>query len=366
MNPSGPIFKRILVVNPFGIGDVLFTMSLVETIREVNPKALIGFVCNERTADLVRMNTAIDKTYIFNRDRYRRLLKKHPFLFYKKLKAFLGLLKAEKFDTLLDLSLGREYSFFARVAGIQKRMGFDYRGRGSFLTRKIKLEGYEARPVVEIQMDLLELLGIRRPAELPALSLRVPDAAKAGMAALLKRNGFNENEKILAVAPGGGRSWGKNAIYKQWDPERFAQSSEAFCRARQHKIILLGDRSEQGLLERVRGLLKVPSLLVTDAGLDEVSALLLKSGILFCNDGGLLHLANALGVKTVSIFGPVDEKVYGPYGGSARRKVLTQSVPCRPCYKRFHFPPCPYERRCLSELSAKTVVEALEKISGDT
>ena len=76
-----------------------------------------------------------------------------------------------------------------------------------------------------------------------------------------------------------------------------------------------------------------------------------------------MHMAHALGVKTVSIFGPVDEKVYGPYGGPAPREVLTQAVPCRPCYSKFHFPPCSYERRCLTELPVETVVRALKKIA---
>lgn len=354
--------RRVLIVNPFGVGDVIFTMPLVEALRREKPRAFIGFVCNERTVDLVRMNTAIDKTYVFNRERYRKLWKKHPFLFYRKLKAFLDLLKAERFQRVMDLSLGREYGFFAMIAGILERVGFDYKGRGTFLTRKIKLEGYIDKPVAEIQLALLSLISMKVPAEPLRLSLKVPPATVTGVAVFLKKNGFLESDKILAIAPGGGRSWGADAVYKQWDPEHFASAVETFCRARHTKALLLGDRTEKDLLEEVKRLMKIPSLVVADAGLDEVAALLLRSTALLCNDGGLLHLANALGVKTVSIFGPVDEKVYGPYGGTASRTVLTRDVPCRPCYQKFHFPPCPYERRCLSELPVETVVEALENI----
>ncbi len=362
MKKTPPAFERILVVNPFGIGDVIFTMSLVEALRREKPQAFIGFVCNERAADLVLMNTAIDKTYVFNRDRYRKLWKKHPFLFYRKLKAFFDLLKSERFQGVMDLSLGREVGFFARAAGIPERVGFDYKGRGTFLTRKIKLEGYEGKPVAEIQMDLLRLISMKIPAEPLKLSLKAPQAAVTGAEMFLKKNGFHESDKILAVAPGGGRSWGADAVYKQWDPGYFASAAETFCRARPAKVLLLGDRTEKNLLEEVKRLIKIPCLVITGAGLDEVAALLLKSSALICNDGGLLHLANALGVKTVSIFGPVDEKVYGPYGGDAARVVLTQNVPCRPCYQRFHFPPCPYERRCLSRLPVQAAVEALLKI----
>ena len=82
--------KRVLVINPFGIGDVIFSMTLVEVVRNACPDAVIGFLCNERTIDLVRLNTSIDQTFIFNRDLFKRLWKKHPFIFFRKLTALLG------------------------------------------------------------------------------------------------------------------------------------------------------------------------------------------------------------------------------------------------------------------------------------
>jgi len=103
-------------------------------------------------------------------------------------------------------------------------------------------------------------------------------------------------------------------------------------------------------------------LIVAGEPLDQVAALLLHSTALLSNDGGLMHLANALGVKTVSIFGPVDEKVYGPYRRDIPLEIVFESVPCRPCYQRFYFPPCPYERRCLDHLSVEKVVEAAGRV----
>ena len=357
--------KRYLVVNPFGIGDVIFTMPLVESLRVQDPGAFIGFVCNERTFELVRMNTAIDRTYIFNRDRIRKLWKKNLFLFYRKLSAFLALLKEDRFDVLVDLSLGREAGFYAWMIGIRDRAGFDTRGRGLFLTKKLGLDGYAGRPVAEIQMDLLSCLGFSRPSQPPSLSLRTSEAAQIAAAAFLKKSGFHVQDRFLAVAPGGGKSWGPNAVYKQWDPEFFAQAADDFCRARggRTRVVLLGDRSEEALLEKVRGLIKTSAIPALGFTLEETAALLLKMEALLCNDGGLMHLANALNVKTVSVFGPVDEKVYGPYGGTAKREVLVEAVPCRPCYQKFYFPPCHHERRCLTRLPVARAVEALKKIA---
>lgn len=355
--------KKYLVVNPFGIGDVLFTLSLVEELRRQEPQAFIGFVCNERTAELVRMDTSIDRTLVFNRDRFRKLWKKHPILLYKKLKAFLSLWKEGGYDALVDLSLGREAGFFAWTLGIRERIGFDYRGRGFFLTKKIHLEAYEGRPVADIQSDLLSLLGKHRPAEIAMPSLRVPESALIAAARFLKQKGFGEPCFLLGVAPGGGRSWGPNAVYKQWDPARFAQSADSVAAACGGKTILFGDRAEETLLREVASRMRTPAAAASALSLEETAALLLKTKVLLGNDGGLIHLANALGVPTVSLFGPVDEKVYGPYGGPARKAMVTEAVFCRPCYRRFHFPECRHSRQCLDQLSVKKVVEVVHEMA---
>ena len=355
--------KRYLVINPFGIGDVIFSMTLVETVRKAYPDAVIGFLCNERTVDLVRLNTSINQTFIFNRDLFRRLWKKHPLLFFRKLKALLGMIREYHFDTAFDLSLGREYSFFCWWIGIKKRIGLDYKRRGIFLTDKIKIEGYSGQPVAETQLELFKKTEIPCDNKKFILPLRVSSSVKKEVHDFLKRKSVSEEEKLIALAPGGGRSWGENAVYKQWDAERFAQAANLFCEGQRFKILLLGDKSEKGLLERTASLLRVPSIVVSGEEIEKVSAFLLRAVFLCCNDGGLLHLANALGVKTVSIFGPVDEKVYGPIGDAAAHVVVTEPVACRPCYQKFHFPPCPYQRRCLNDVSVDKVVAAMKKIA---
>jgi ADP-heptose:LPS heptosyltransferase len=131
---------------------------------------------------------------------------------------------------------------------------------------------------------------------------------------------------------------------------------------REAVVLLLGDTDEQPLLEDVKKGISAPVLVAAGLRMEVVCALLQCCSLLLCNDGGLLHLANALGVSTVSLYGPVDETVYGPYGSGGRHEVLTQAVPCRPCYQKFHFPPCEHQRRCLDELSVEKVSAALQKI----
>ena len=84
---------------------------------------------------------------------------------------------------------------------------------------------------------------------------------------------------------------------------------------------------------------------------------------MIANDGGPLHIAASQQVPTVSIFGPVDPDVYGPYPPSPRHQVVYhEALPCRPCYHQFKLPPCPYERACLTGIEPRDVLEACERI----
>jgi 3-deoxy-D-manno-octulosonic-acid transferase len=350
-------------VNPFGIGDVLFSMTVVEALKESDPGARVGFLCNERTEAIVRMNPQVSDVFVFSRDRFRALWKEGLAPFFRELRALLGAVRKGRYDTMIDLSLGREYNFLGMCLGIRERVGLDYKGRGFFLTRRKKIAGYAGEHAAQTQLSLLKLLGLEPHETSVKLSLAVPAEAKKKAETLLRDSGIGASDKVLAVAPGGGKSWGRDAVYKQWDAERFAAAAGRFTGARGLRILLVGDAGERELLERAASQLDGKAVVVCGEPLETVAALLLRSELLLCNDGGLLHLANALGVKTVSIFGPVDEKVYGPYHNGAAREVVTEPVECRTCYKNFHFPPCPYDGRCLKELSVEKVVQALEKVA---
>ena len=89
-------FKRVLIINPFGIGDVLFTTPLVRNIRKKFPDIYIGYVCNIRTAEILKANHYIDTVFVFERDYYRNLAKKSKIKCLKELKAFLDVIKNSK------------------------------------------------------------------------------------------------------------------------------------------------------------------------------------------------------------------------------------------------------------------------------
>ncbi len=351
--------KKVLFVNPFGLGDVLFTFYAIAALKNAQPDIRIDLLCNERTIELVRMNPDIMRAYEFNRDHLRAVRSKSALGFFAEYKNLISEWKSERYDAMFDLSLGREFGFLGMMAGIGHRYGFDHRGRGLFLTNKIKFNGYEGRPVAQTQIELLRCADLPIPPALAPIRWNISKADEEKAAVLLKDARVRQ---WMALAPGGGQSWGANASYKQWAPEKFAEAANHWAQ-QSGGVLLLGDSSEKVLLDRVRGRLHAPYAVACGESLGVVASLLNRTRLFLGNDGGLMHLAHSLNVRTAAVFGPVDEMAYGPYGTEAPRAVVTQSVPCRPCYKNFHFPACPYDGRCLKELPVEKVLESIDKIA---
>ena len=127
------------------------------------------------------------------------------------------------------------------------------------------------------------------------------------------------------------------------------------------RIVLFGERSDQPICRELAGSMRRPPLDISGTTtLAQFIHLMARCRLIVCNDGGPLHIAASLGVRTVSVFGPVDPRVYGPYPPGSRHRVVVKDLGCRPCYQHFKLPPCPYQRACLETLEAAPVVVAAE------
>lgn len=350
-----------MIANPFGIGDVLFSLPLVRAIRAAEPDAFIGILCNARTEELVSCWPELNWRHAFEKDEFRRHWKSSRRAGIRFLSETLGRVRDQRFDLLVDLSLGWHTGFAGLLCGIRRRVGFNFRGRGRFLTETLPLEGFSSRPVADYYLDLLKPLGLQRPAGV-AWDLTLPPEAARKAEEVLLRSGL-EGANLAAVVPGGGASWGQNARYKQWPPQQFAQAADHLARQHQLKILLVGDAGEESLCKEVASRMSAaPALIVQVPSLLTLAGILRRCRLVLGNDGGTLHLAEAVGTPSVSIFGPADPAVYGPPPGSGHHRVVTKRLACRPCYRSFRFPPCPWDNACLKDLEAAAVTGAADEL----
>ena len=266
----------------------------------------------------------------------------------------------EKFDIVLDFSLDHRYGLITLLAGIKKRIGFDYKNRGKFLTDKVPLKGYTDRHVVDYYRELLKPLGLG--SEIYNLEFPATEMGIQKIKNLLSSRGIKDSDLLIGIFPGGGASWGSDAGTRHWPALKFAQLADLLIQECQVKIVILGDKTERALADRVKDAMKNESIdLVGLVELEDLSALLRNLKLLVSNDGGPLHMAVASGIKTVSVFGPVDDLVYGAYPPGADHFIVKSSLDCRPCYKNFRLHVCDKDRECLKSISVEEVFAAARK-----
>ena len=344
-------FKKILIMNPYGIGDVLFTTPVISNLRLAYPEASISYLANRRAADFIKSNQDIAQVFVYERDEFMGNWPKYFELFNN--------IKREAFDVVFDFSINKSFGFLVFACGIKERIGFDYRKRGQFLNHRSLMIGFEEKHVVEYYLDLLRLVGI--PVKPLPMTLNVPSPDILWAKEWLKRNKIDPARPLIAVMPGGGASWGKAASNKRWSAPKYAHLIDKIIENFDAAIILMGDSREEELCREVVSLAHFPlHYAVGETSLLGLAALLKQCRGAIVNDGGPLHVAVSVGVRTVSIFGPVDPRGYGPYP-IADHAVVKKGLPCQPCYRRFRQAGCGHIS-CLGELSVEEVYRKVRNI----
>lgn len=354
---------RILIINPFGIGDVVFSTPLIEILKTAYPGSFIGYVCNKRSYEVIRSAPNIDKIFTYEKDDYRDCWQRSKIACLGKIFDFLKTIKAQKFDIAIDLSLGYQYSFLLKLIGIRQRIGFNFRKRGKFLTKKIDMNGFNDKHVIEYYCDIVKLLGVDSGTITPSPKIYLTAADRVWADGFLKASGAGEGDVLIGVIPGCGASWGVDASYRRWEREGFAKVCDGAVERYGAKVILLGDPKEVGICEEIQGMLKNKAIMACGkTSLRDFLGLISRCRLVITNDGGPLHMAVGLGLNTISIFGPVDEMIYGPYPPSANHIVISKSgLACRPCYRKFKYTRCE-DRVCLKKIAPEEVLGAVDRL----
>jgi lipopolysaccharide heptosyltransferase II len=330
-------------------------------LKENFPGCKLGYWCNERASVILKNNPNLDKVFALSRGDLKKISSESKIKALKRFFKLLCEIKKEKYDIAIDFSLDHRYSLLTKLLGVKERFGFNYKNRGLFLTQKIDLKSYSSKHIVEYYLELLKFLNIEPKKR--ELDLFIPEPHKVKMRHMLSRYGLKDNDYCVGIFPGAGESWGKNAALKHWPALKFAQLADRLADNFHAKVILLGAESEMPMADIIVAAAKNKiTNLVGKTNIDESAALMSLLRLIVTNDGGPLHMAVALKLKTVSIFGPVDDLVYGPYPPSSSHIVIKRDLDCRPCYKNFHFNGCAFNHNCIDEIGVDEVFQAARRL----
>jgi heptosyltransferase-2 len=320
-------YANILIRATNWVGDAVMCLPALRVIRDRFPKARIAVLAKPWVADLYRRESFADEVIQYDQSRW----------------ATARILRPRKFDCAILLQNAFEAALIVWLARIPVRIGYNRDGRRLLLTRPVAVPKSGEIPRHErfYYLELLRRAGI-------VDSLPPSDAIR------LDAGDRTRARKIIGVSPGA--AYG-NA--KQWLPERFAEAAARLAEARGAEVALFGSSGERELCDQVARLLNGHRV-TNYAGrttLGEFIDLASHCELFLTNDSGAMHIASALGVPTVAIFGATDDVATGPTGPLAR--VVRERVDCSPCLLR----ECPIDHRCMTRVSAERVaVEALKLI----
>jgi heptosyltransferase-2 len=189
--------------------------------------------------------------------------------------------------------------------------------------------------------------GLGFEARSPDVGLTVDEGRRKSARLLLQREGWDGRSPLIGVHPGASGSRAKI-----WSGSRFGEAAAKLSAAMGARVVLLGGPSESALAVEVEASLEGSALrLQGKTSLGELIGVLSELSLFLANDSGPMHLAAALGVPTIAIFGPTDPTETGPLG--PRAKFVREPVDCSPCLYR----DCPIDHRCMERIAVSRVYE---------
>lgn len=340
-------FQRILLRATNWVGDAVMCVPAMTEIRRRFPKAKITLLARPWVAGIYD-SSLVDEIMPYTLGRgWRDLPGK-----WKLAKELRGM----NFDCAILLPNAFEAAAIAWLARIPVRIGYARDGRGLFLTDPIT-PPKDGETQTHQRFYYLELL--RRA----GLIERIPDSdfIRLPGIASLEQEGvrlFVERGMegpFVGVSPGA--AFGSA---KRWLPERFAEAAVSVAKELGAGVAVFGSADERLLCGTVLGLVREAGVrghnFAGETKLDEFVALAAACDAFLTNDSGAMHVASALGVPTVAVFGATDHVATGPTGELAR--VVREDVECSPCLLR----ECPIDHRCMKAVTSDRVAGELQEL----
>jgi lipopolysaccharide heptosyltransferase II len=335
-------FKRILIFNVNWLGDVLFTTAAIRALRKQYPDSHIACVAPERCREILELNPHINEIISFDERKTNKSIPSKIEFVYE--------LKKKNFDVVFLFHRSFTRLFLVWLAGIKRRVGYDRKKLSFLLTDKIPPVDRDSLHRVDYFLNLV------RPfceGELDrSYALKVSNSDSEYIKRLLKENQIEEKDQLIILNPGA------NWVFKRWPVEHFAKLSDLLQDKFKIKIIISGSDKDIDLAEQIKSLSKKKITIFTGkTNLKQLAALFKMSKLVVSADSGPMHIAIAVGTRTVSLFGPTSSKITGPYDLNLHT-VVQKKVDCVvPCFDVV----CG-DGKCMKEILPQDVFDVIVKL----
>jgi heptosyltransferase II len=339
--------KNILIRGTNWVGDAVICIPAMREIRHLFPEAHITLLVRPWVRDIYSAVDFVDEIIDYDKEGMHRGIRG----FFR----LIACLRKRKFDHALLLQNAFEAAFIAWSAGISERIGYARDGRSLLLTRSCKidpgvLQAHQAYYYLGIlsSIGLIEEKPWENKSRILSINIGIRTDDRSAAKDMLVAAGIHEGETVIGINPG--------AFYgpaKRWFPDRYAAVADSLADRYNARIVIFGSPNDLQTVKEVEAAMKhKPVILAGRTTLGQLIGLIAECRLLITNDSGPMHLAAALDVPQVAIFGSTSETATGPL--SIKATVVKNQVECNPCFLR----ECPTDFRCMKGISIQQVQAA--------
>ena len=355
----GPQYRpseRLLVVLPTWVGDTVMATPTLRALRQLYPDAHISALVRANVRPVLEACPWVDRFLTIRHRRKGKIDVRRAGLLNLARR-----LSAGKFDTAVLLPNSFRSALLVRLAGIPRRVGYDRDGRVGLLTDRLLprrgREGFVPVPALDYYLGIASYLGANDPDTRMELFTR-PDADARADAMLASAGVDVTRDRLLLLNPGA--NYGDAKV---WPAERFAAVADRCANELGMKVAMTGAPRERSILDAVRAAAKTNVIDLPALGMDLtlLKSIVKRSALMVTNDTGPRHIAAALGVPVVTVFGPTDP-AWTEIRFAAERRVRVE-VYCGPCQKKL----CPLkgtpdDHICMKRVEPAAVFEKVAEL----
>ena len=337
--------KNILVVKLSAIGDVIHALPVSYAIKETFPDAKLTWVVEPPAYEILQMNPYIDKIILFHKKEFKTFSG-----FFNKFFPFKHEIQEEPYDAVLDLQGLFKSAAIAFFAKSNVKVGIcNMREMSNHVSRPV-IGKHSHGHIVERYLDTARAIGCK--VEKVIFPIEIPQEEEEKSKILMENAGIRSEVPYVVFAVGA------NWPNKRWSVDNFALLSDWLYDMKVMPVIIGNGVVDEQRARDIEAMIEIPPInLVNKTNWAQLSYIIKNSRLVVGGDTGAVHLAAALGTRTLMLMGPTDANRNGPYGQI--ENAIEVDRPCKACWKRV----CPKGADCLEKILVRQVEQKIVSMS---